>query len=165
MGDTYYEPTMIWIIWQISVLCDIHILFPFHLLIIRRPILIAKSHYKMILDWRMLFKVDLSVCSIRVSAKKTWAIPIMNPLSWFMIICTKWQISVSCDIHILFPFHLLITRGPMLIDGQFIVVKWAQVICLICVPKTRGRSFISECPCYKYYVTLPRLIALLPIRV
>jgi len=26
------------------------------------------------------------VRSIRVFAKKTWAIPIMNPLSWFMII-------------------------------------------------------------------------------
>jgi len=26
------------------------------------------------------------VRSIRVFAKKTWAIPIMNPLSWFMIV-------------------------------------------------------------------------------
>ena len=34
----------------------------------------------------MLFKELLGVCSIRVLAK-IMAIPIMNPLSWFMIRC------------------------------------------------------------------------------
>jgi len=34
---------------------------------------------------------------------------------WIIIIWTKWQISVLCDIHILFTFHLIIIRGPILL--------------------------------------------------
>jgi len=65
---------------QISDLYDMYILIPFHLILSRRLILFVKSHLK----FDGCFQGGLGVRSIRVLAK-TWPIPIMNTLSWFMI--------------------------------------------------------------------------------
>ena len=40
-----------------KVLSEIHILFPFHLILTSEPILIAKNHQRVVLSLRMLFKV------------------------------------------------------------------------------------------------------------
>ena len=50
------------------------------------------------------------MCVLLGFLQKTWAIPIMNPLSW-----TNGHISVLSEIHILFPYHLILTGGPILI--------------------------------------------------
>jgi len=42
----------------------------------------------------MVLRWFLAVRSIRIFCKKTWAIPIMNPLSWFMIIIQNWMVLV-----------------------------------------------------------------------
>ena len=47
----------IWTKWQILVLSDIHIIPLFYLILTRGPIIIVKKNLKVILSWRMLFKV------------------------------------------------------------------------------------------------------------
>ena len=67
----------IWTNWQISVLENTHTDSFLYLVLTRWPIIIIKKSLRVILSWKMLFKE--SFC------KKTWAVRIMNPLSWFMI--------------------------------------------------------------------------------
>ena len=57
----------------------------FHLILTSEPIIIAKNRQMVVHSSRMLLRQVLGVCSIKIFAKKTWAIPIMSPLSWFMI--------------------------------------------------------------------------------
>ena len=58
--------------------CVPNTMFPFHLVLTSGPIL---GGY-----W------FLSVCYIRVFAKKIWAIPIMNPVLWFMMMKTTFMV-------------------------------------------------------------------------
>ena len=52
-GDPYYEPTIVVhdeTNGHISVLSEIHILFPFNLILTSGPILIAKNHQRVVLS-------------------------------------------------------------------------------------------------------------------
>jgi len=48
------------------------------------PIFIAKNHQRIVFSWWILFKVDFRCVQLGF-LQKTSAIPIMNPLWWFMI--------------------------------------------------------------------------------
>ena len=46
-----------------------------------------------------------------------------------MKIWTKWQISVLGDIHILLPFYLILTRGPITIvkKNLRVILSWTML--------------------------------------
>ena len=69
-----------------SVFSQMLILLPFHLILTSGPISLAKNHQKVVFSLWMLFKAGFRLCVLLgFFAKKTWVIPIMNPLSWLMI--------------------------------------------------------------------------------
>jgi len=59
---------------------------------------------------------------------------------------TKWQISVLGDIHIMLPFYLMLTRGPIIIVKNLIVIlrcflRWLLGVCFVKVlAKKNGDS-------------------------
>jgi len=58
---------------------------------------------------------------------------------WMKWIRTKWQISVLDDIHIMLPFYLILTRGPIIIVKKNLrvilssrmLLRWFLGVCFI----------------------------------
>ena len=89
--------------------------------------------------WPLIHLTSLATFSSKILLLK-WVMPVKWIWRW---IWTKWQISVLGDIHIMFPFYLILTRGPKIIVKKNLKLKDAFLgVCSIRIlAKNRGDPY------------------------